>query len=82
MKPYADTNFFSTLYLHRSEEAIADRLLENAISEGSEPLPVTWLLRLEMINSLERPCFLGNPALILALQLNKLSQRAKPSLKI
>ena len=53
MKPYADTNFFTRLYLDLPESAAADRALATALRGDSPPLPITWLHRLELINAFE-----------------------------
>jgi predicted nucleic acid-binding protein len=60
MKPYADTNFLSRFYLRlkESEETIAG-FLERARVQGSGPLPVTWLHRMETLNSFELYVFAG-----------------------
>ena len=52
MKPYADTNFLTRLYLDLPEIAAVDAL-------GAEPrtagvsLPITWLHRVELCNALQ-----------------------------
>ena len=53
MKPYADTNFFTRVYLELPESVKADRLLEKAKTGGSEPVSVTWLHRMELVNAFE-----------------------------
>lgn len=53
MKPYADTNFFTRVYLDLPESAAADRALAAALRGDSPPLPITWLHRLELINAFE-----------------------------
>src|ERR1700677_1618284 len=53
MKPYADTNFFTRVYLELPESAKADRLLEKAKTGDSEPVAVTWLHRMELVNAFE-----------------------------
>ncbi len=53
MKPYADTNFFTRVYLELPESGAADRLLDSARSGNAEPLPITWLHRLELMNAFE-----------------------------
>ncbi len=53
MKPYADTNFFTRVYLELPESAEADQLLEKAKTGDSEPVPVTWLHRMELVNAFE-----------------------------
>ena len=59
MKPYADTNFFTRVYLELPESAQADRLLAAARAGDSAPLPVTWLHRMELSNAFERSIWLG-----------------------
>jgi len=59
MKAYADTNFFSRLYLALAETAEATRLLASAQAEASPPLPVTWIHRLETINAFQLHVFTG-----------------------
>jgi hypothetical protein len=59
MRPYADTNFFSRLYLPLSESEEAMRLVASAQDEASPPLPVTWLHRLETINAFQLHVFTG-----------------------
>lgn len=59
MKPYADTNFFSRLYLALAETTEAARLLETARAEASPPLPVTWVHRLETLNAFQLHVFTG-----------------------
>ena len=52
---YADTNFFTNLWVEMSHSAEARRL-----SDGIEsPLPVTWLLKLEIVNALQQCVFLS-----------------------
>jgi predicted nucleic acid-binding protein len=51
MKPYADTNFFTRVYLELPESAEADQLLEKAKAGDSEPVPVTWCHRMELVNA-------------------------------
>jgi predicted nucleic acid-binding protein len=59
MRAYADTNFFSRIYLRlpESEEALA--LLEKAHAAASPPLPVGWLHRLELLNAFQLHVFSG-----------------------
>ena len=55
MTTYADTNFFTRLYLARpgSDEAQA------IFRQHKAALPITWLLRLELINSFEQSVLTG-----------------------
>ncbi len=57
MKPYADSNFFTRLYLDLpgTEEAIA--LLEIAQGSAAAALPATWLHRIEVVNALQLHLF-------------------------
>ena len=59
MKPYADTNFFTRVYLDLPESDEADRLLAAARSGDSPPVPVTWLHRMELVNAFEFSVWLG-----------------------
>lgn len=59
MKPYADTNFFTRVYLALPESEEADQLLAAARSGLSEALPVTWLHRMEFTNACELSVWLG-----------------------
>jgi predicted nucleic acid-binding protein len=59
MRPYADTNFFSRLYLPLPDSDEAMRLAQTARVEASPPLPVTWLHRLETINAFQLHVFSG-----------------------
>ena len=59
MKPYADTNFFSRLYLPLVGSEEAARLMARAQAEASPPLPVSWLHRLETINAFQLYVFTG-----------------------
>jgi predicted nucleic acid-binding protein len=59
MKPYADTNFFTRLYLQTPDTSTAVKLAQRARDEKSPPLPIIWLHRLEGINAFEMSVFLG-----------------------
>jgi predicted nucleic acid-binding protein len=59
MRVYADTNFFSRLYLRLPESHEALDLLEQAKQEASPPLPVSWLHRVELINAFQLHVFTG-----------------------
>ncbi len=59
MTPYADTNFFTRLYLPLAESAEASDLFTRAQCAGSPPLPVTWLHRLETTNAFQLHVFAG-----------------------
>ena len=55
MSVYADTNFVTRLYLDRPETGEAQDL----ILSHRPVIPVTWLLRLEMVNALQQSVFSG-----------------------
>jgi predicted nucleic acid-binding protein len=60
MTPYADTNFFTRLYLQLPESPEADALFkEVAGAERSAPFPVTWLHRIETANAFQLHVFFG-----------------------
>lgn len=57
MKPYADTNFFTRAYLKLPDSGEADCLLAMAAEGKANPLPVTWLHRIETINAFQLHIF-------------------------
>jgi predicted nucleic acid-binding protein len=57
MTPYADTNFYTRLYLQLPESDTADRLLNEAKQGAAAPLPVTWLHRMEILNAFQLHVF-------------------------
>lgn len=59
MKPYADTNLFTRLYLQLDDSAEADALADSARKGTAEPVPVTWLHRVEFVNALQLHVFVG-----------------------
>jgi len=59
MNPYADTNFFTRLYLPLPGAEEASDLLTRAQAAASPPVPVTWLHRLEAINAFQLHVFAG-----------------------
>jgi hypothetical protein len=59
MKPYADTNFFTRVYLSLPESGQADQLFAFAKSRGAPLLPITWLHRMEVANAIEMSVWLG-----------------------
>lgn len=59
MKAYADTNFFTRLYLQLNDTAVALELLEQSRQQTFAPLPITWLLRLEITNAIQFHVFAG-----------------------
>lgn len=56
---YADTNFFTNLLVEMTHSHDAERLAKTA---GSV-LPVTWLLRLEVVNALQQCVFMSRHGL-------------------
>jgi predicted nucleic acid-binding protein len=54
MKPYADTNFLTRLYLGLDGAATAQNWLKDAMTQSSPPIPITWLGELEMLNAVQR----------------------------
>ena len=59
MNIYADTNFFTRLYLQLSDTSLALEMLEQARRETFAPIPVTWLLRIEITNAIQFHVFAG-----------------------
>ncbi|MDI1334579.1 MAG: type II toxin-antitoxin system VapC family toxin [Lacunisphaera sp.] len=59
MKPYADTSFFTRVYLSLPGSEQADRLVALAKSSGAPLLPITWLHRMELANAFELSVWLG-----------------------
>jgi predicted nucleic acid-binding protein len=59
MSAYADSNFFTRLYLSLAESSQAQTLLENALRTQTAALPVTWLHRAEIINAFQLHVFSG-----------------------
>jgi len=59
MTPYADTNFFTRVYLSLPESEQADKLFALAKSKGASRLPVTWLHQMELANAFELSVWLG-----------------------
>lgn len=59
MKPYADSNFFTRIYLVLPDSQRASTLLEAKRRETDSALPITWLHRLEVLNALELHVFGG-----------------------
>ena len=62
MIPYADTNFYTRLYLQLPESAKADRLLRGAKESEAAPLPLTWLHRVEILNAFQLHVFQSHDA--------------------
>ncbi len=56
MKAYADSNFFTRLYLPTPGSPVATALFL-AAREMNWPLPITWLHRAEVVNALELNVF-------------------------
>lgn len=59
MKPYADTNVLTRLYLNLPETPAASALLRSAAATMAERIPITWLHRAEFANAVEIHVFLG-----------------------
>src|ERR1035441_2170952 len=59
MKPYADTNFFTRVYLALPESEKADRLVDAARRGESPAVPITWLHRMELANAFELSVWLS-----------------------
>ncbi len=59
MKPYADTNFFTRLYLTLDESLTADTWADAARRGETAPIPVSWLNRIEFANALQLHVFVG-----------------------
>jgi predicted nucleic acid-binding protein len=57
--PYADSNFFTRLYLPITEGVVARAFMEEGERQGAPPLPVTLLLRMEVFNAFELHVFAG-----------------------
>ena len=58
MKPYADSNFFPRLYLEIEAGSLEASLLAQPVVTGQlEPLPLTRLHRLEVLNAFEMMAF-------------------------
>ncbi len=55
MSIYADTNYFGYLYLSDTDDNEAQTLFE----KHRPILPITWLLRLELINAIQQAVFFG-----------------------
>ena len=60
MKPYADTNFFTRVYLQLPGSEEARSMLDQAAGEGKVALlPITFLHRLELVNALQLYVYLA-----------------------
>ena len=59
MIPYADTNLLTRIYLRQKDTEEALALMEQAVSHGVPPLPITWLHRLELTNAIQLHVFQG-----------------------
>ncbi|MEP6662267.1 MAG: type II toxin-antitoxin system VapC family toxin [Verrucomicrobiota bacterium] len=57
MISYADTNFFTRLYLELAESPDTDRLFASLQKGEASPLPITWLHRVEIINAFQLHVF-------------------------
>ena len=62
MRAYADTNFLARIYLSQLASEDTDDLVEGVYQRLIEPLPITWLLQIELASALELYVFFGkNP---------------------
>ncbi len=59
MRPYADSNFFTRVYLALPKSEITVVLLSEAARAAAPPLPITWLHRLEVLNAMEQQVFVS-----------------------
>ena len=59
MDVYADTNFLTRLYFETTPSGPCSRMLTGGLAEGLRPLPVSWLLRLELTNAFELSVFVS-----------------------
>ena len=57
MAVYCDTNFFVRLLIDADESTADFRKLQSAGGPGSRPIPITWLLQLEVANALPQVAF-------------------------
>ncbi|MEI9895786.1 MAG: type II toxin-antitoxin system VapC family toxin [Chthoniobacter sp.] len=57
MALYVDTNFLARAYLPLEGTVDARELMDQAGRAGELPVPVTWLLRVELINAFEQYVF-------------------------
>jgi len=53
MKAYADTNFLARVYLPQLADPLADDLMAEVLAGKWPPLPMTWLLEIEVTGTLE-----------------------------
>jgi predicted nucleic acid-binding protein len=59
MKPYADTNLLTRLYLVLPDSPEAHALASQAKEGQADPFPMTWLHRSEFVNALQLHVFAG-----------------------
>ncbi len=57
MRPYADSNFFTRIYLDLPGSERANELLREATDRIDAPLAVTWLHRLEIVNAFQQQIY-------------------------
>lgn len=57
MRPYADSNFFTRLYLVLPGSELATELMRNAVGTAESSLAVTWLHRLEIVNAFQQQIY-------------------------
>jgi predicted nucleic acid-binding protein len=60
MKPYADTNLFTRLYLQLPETPRALQWIGHAQRASAAAVPITWLHRMEFTNAVQQHVFAGN----------------------
>lgn len=61
---YADTNFFTNYLAGLALQAEAEVLAAKLVVSKEPPLPVTWLLRLEVINGLQQCVFMSRNGML------------------
>ncbi len=59
MKVYADSNFFTRLFLRLPDSSTAVELLRNSAPNIERALPVTWLHRMEVANAFQLHIFVS-----------------------
>lgn len=57
MRPYADSNFFTRLYLVLPGSELATELMRNAVGTAESSLAVTWLHRFEIVNAFQQQIY-------------------------
>jgi len=59
MKVYSDTNFLTRFYLDLPDSAAAFALLEEFDPRRGNPIPITWLHQIELVNAFQFHVFLA-----------------------